>query len=443
MLNTLLNLFSNTNIFYDKTENFVKSKSAYISEIINGNGSFNEALKDNVLVFRNCKRILADTISMLPLKVLDQDGKPLKEHYLYTLLKYNVNGYTTSNTFKAKIINDINDCGNSFWFIEKEGGRPVQLQRISNNICGYRFDEMGRLIYQFKEVHTDRFKTILKVENDTIEVFSTEVLHFKSSVLDHDGIMGLNPIRAAMKQFDGLWQAYTTSNNYYKNNLHSNKYIKSTDAVDNNEFEAGVEDWASKYAGSKNGGKLSVLPFGVDLVEVKLDFADAMLLDSIKMNTAQIASSVGVQNWMVGIDSNMSFKSLEEAMLSFEKMPITPLCVSLREELEYKLLFERERKEGVSIEFNMAALMAADIKSRGDWLEKTINTGTATRFEWAKKEGFEIFDGEEAMKLHFIQSQYQPMESAYDPETETWNPVTSGVNPNNNNQNDNESSDDE
>ncbi len=124
---------------------------------------------------------------------------------------------------------------------------------------------------------------------------------------------------------------------------------------------------------------------------MKLSFADAQFIETMKFNALTIASLYGIPSWMVGILEQTKYSSVETTSLEFKSMSLAAIGRMYRQELESKLLTIEERLSGKSIEFNWEALVEIDSKTRIENQRTLQNMGVITPNEVAKNEGYPTY----------------------------------------------------
>jgi HK97 family phage portal protein len=350
-----------------------------------------------------CIKKLADTLSRMPLNVYSESEKGRtvnKDDYRYPILHYNPNGYTSSQTFFATCEYWRNLKGNAYSRIYRNGdGTLSHLELISpSKVTGYAI-ERGELYYTVLE------ETKTK-GNREIKLNASELLHFRT--LTKDGILGINPIEAIRLNVSSTWQGLNTIDSFYKNSAISPRAIKSTiSGVNQKAMLEALQEFKTKYTGSVNAGTLIPLPPNTDLVDMSMNFADALFLETLKFNAGQIASLYGVPPASVGIFEATKFNNVEMMMLDFKASTIADIMRMYRQELEHKLLSTQERLSGTSIEFNSMALVETDSTTRINNLRTLLSNGVITPNDVAKMEGYETFAGGEK---HYIPGNYLAIE---------------------------------
>lgn len=356
-------------------------------------------------------KILAETVSRLPLNVYKVDPKNgrivNKEDYRYKLLHSNPNNYTTSMNFFATLERHRNIKGNAFCLIHRNNmnGRVEYLEilppsRVKNyNITN---NELYYVLYGIKDNGTiDTGKEIVYNSND--------ILHFR--MLTNDGVWGINPLEALRLNLSTSSKAYQTIDKFYENNGFWTKGLKSTISGANQPkvIEA-AKKFRNEYNGYDKAGELIILPPNMEIQDFTLNLADAQFIETIKFNDNKISSLYGVPPHLVGNFEASKFNNVEQLALNFKVNTIAPILRMYRQELEFKLLTEKERNEGVTIEFNSMAMVETDHKTRMEGYKALSNVAGITPNEILKLEGMETFEGGDQ---HFIMSNMMAAEHYY------------------------------
>lgn len=342
------------------------------------------------------QKILAEYLAKLPLEIYQssQEAGKLKnkKHRLYRLLHNSPNSYQTSTNFFRQLEFWRNKYGNAWAKIHRSrGGLAEYLEQIHPR-------EMAGYSIKNNELYWLRIK-----EDGTKETLNNmDVLHFP--FISDGGVMGLNPVQILLRELDNIYQGKTTLNHAYRNNLNIEKYFKT--GITN--FQAkgvkdSIEEIKKEYSGSFSAKKAPFLPAGFELVTVPPgNIQDAQILESLKFSKADIYELFGVP-----LPERKSYNSIEQESLNFKTNTLQPIARMYRQELEKKLLTDEEIGADVSIEFNLNAMVEADMTTRGTYLKTLHGMGVISSNTVAKMEGFDTYEGGE---LHFIQSQNIPIE---------------------------------
>jgi HK97 family phage portal protein len=341
-----------------------------IPQLIHGKG-FELSQAEKISTVYTCIDILSKTLAKLPLEkyIENQNGKEKdKNSYLYSLLHYNVNSYTTSQVFIQTMEVIRNLKGNAFALINRNSATgKAESFKIINTSQVVKYKIINNQLYYFIQ---------LDLESDTITpVHSHDVLHFKG--ISKDGIWGLNPIEALRMNLSTTKKGLQTIDTFYDNNATAPKAIKSTvSGANQSKMIEAVKLFESDYSGSLNSGKMLVLPPNTEIQDLALSFVDAEFISTLKFNANQIASLYGVPAHMVGNTEASKFNNVEQMNIGFKGETISPNAKMYRQEFEFKLLTAKQRIDGESIEFNLNAMIETDYTTRMNGYKQLVSSGS-------------------------------------------------------------------
>ncbi len=141
--------------------------------------------------------------------------------------------------------------------------------------------------------------------------------------------------------------------------------------------------------------------------ELNMNAIDAVFLQMIEFNVNQISALYGIPSHLVGNMTTSKYNSIEQTQLSFKVNTVSAIARMYRQEFEYKLLTNKERKTGKSIEFNLMALVETDHRSRLEGFRILANIGAIAPNKIAMLEGFETYEGGDD---HYIQTNMMSVE---------------------------------
>jgi len=355
-----------------------------VPAIVTGTGlSFDISNADKVSTVYTCVKILAETLSRMPLNIYNDGGEGRtvnKDDYRYPILHYQPNNWTSQQTFFSSLEYWRNIKGNSFARIYRDNaGKLVSLVLIPpSRIMSY-------------SITNDQLYYTVKNDKDEAEIInSSEILHFKG--MTKDGIWGINPIEAIRQNISSSYSGIQAIDSFYKNNAMSPKALKSTVSGANQKamIEA-LDEFNRKYVGASKAGTMATLPPNTEIIDLALNFADAEFINTMKFNTTAIGALYGVPAWMLGILEQTKFASVETTARDFKNTTLAAIGRMYRQELESKLLTIEERLSGTSIEFNWEALIELDSKTRIENLRALQGMGVVTPNQICKLEGFPTY----------------------------------------------------
>ena len=379
----------------------------FVTTLVNNIGGNHNKYSDEyaeiISTVFTCVKILGETIGRMGVGVYSDDpalGKQKdKDHYLYDIIHYNPNTYTTSYSFFNALEVIRNLKGNSFARIYRKANQGLvdYLEIISpSRVLGYKLVN-NELFYRVSKVDKPE-------EYDTVP--ASDMLHFR--MITKDGIMGMNPIEALRLNLSTTWEGMSTIDEFYKASGVNPKVIKSTVAGANQKqmLEA-LDVLKEKYGGSKGAGDLFPLPPNTEIQELQMNAIDAAFLNMIQFNDNKIAALYGIPSHMVGNQTASKYNDIEQTQLGFKSNTVSAISRMYRQEMEYKLLTTAERKAGKSIEFNLMALIETDHRNRLEGYRILANIGAITPNKIARLEGLDTYQGGDD---HYIQSNMMSVE---------------------------------
>ena len=379
MLNILKEVF---NKFFNKnsTNNIANNENNWFYD----NFSSKKELYTEATYF-TCLKLLSETFAKMPLKFYkkEKDGIFLAEDTDVSFkLKYKPNSMMNPTIFWATIENQRNHYGNAYvWirreFLRKKYGGELKIKDfwiMDSNSVDVFVDKNGELIYKYtdwitKEVYCFR---------------SCDVLHFKTSAT-FDGVVGkaVKDILRDTISTNLAGQEYLAELN--ENGVSSRLALQ----VDNDVDEKGRKNIAKKVesfsSGIKNAGRIIPLPTGMRLQPLDIKLTDAQFLEIRKYTALQIASAFGVKPDMINDYTKSSYSSSEAQQLSFYVDTLQFILKQYEDEINYKLLLNREINDGYFFKFNEKVLLRTDSSTQAEMLSKLVNNGIYTPNEARRK----------------------------------------------------------
>jgi len=368
-----------------------------------GKNKFQNSDVEKIGTAVTCIKVLGDTLSRFPVNIYQatESGNQIdKDDYRYDMLHYSPDGMITSNSFFGALEYQRNLKGNAFARIyrDKMTGKPIRIEFIPSNMVGGYKVVRGKLFYIVYE------KKANSKETKEVVLNADNMLHFK--MISKNSIWGINPIEAQRMNYSTLYKSKTTVDNFYENNTFTPRVLKSIipDAQFAKPFAEAMKAWqkGGKYVGPINAGVTTTLPPFTEIQELTLDPVDAKFLESSKLDMTQIAAFYGVPPANVGIYDYSKWNNVEQAQLDFRVNTMAAITRMYRQELEFKLLTNEERKNGKSIEFVTQAMMELDVTTRTTYFKTMQDLGVMTPNQIALLEGLPTFvDGDK----HYMSSQ--------------------------------------
>lgn len=340
-------------------------------DFLNLKGTNKDALSE--ATYFACMKVLSEGIGKLPLKLqqyTDKNGvEQVRNHPLYNVLGTRPNPYMSATTFWSTMEFNRNHYGNAYALISGYGSK-TQLWILPSDKVQIWYDDAKRLgdiqdVYYIYTVGGKRYK------------FSSEqVLHFKTSNT-FDGVTGISVRDQLAMTIEGNAKAQELVNKMYDSGFTAKAVLQYTGSLsDDNvkKFVKGIENYSKGDLENEGIENIIPIPLGATLTPLNIKLADNQFIEVKQYSALQIASAFGIKPYQIGDYTKSSYASAEAQQLSFYIDTLLYIIKQYEEELTYKLLTDKEVKDGHHFKFNIAVMLRADHKTQIETLSKAVNS---------------------------------------------------------------------
>ncbi|MCA3201973.1 phage portal protein [Cupriavidus sp.] len=330
-----------------------------------------------------CVRLLADTLSTLPLNVYRESGdtKTLaKDHELYRLLHTRPNADMTAAVFWQVYVACLMLWGAAYVEKRRNVTGGLTALDILQPACMKppRVREDGRVEWRYADPVLKRERVIPEDDLWYLPAFTL------------DGLNALSPVQMGANVFGGAIAADRASAATFKDGMKSAGLV-TMDAV----LKPGQRDDIRKHVKtvSDEGGYM-VLEKGAGFQQLKMNPQDAELLATRGFNVEEICRWYRVPPWMVGhTEKSTSWGTgIEQQMIGFVTFSLRPWAVRIEQSISKDLVRVPER-DVVSAEFALEGLLRGDSASRAGFYSQMTQNGIYTRDDCRKKENMPPMGG--------------------------------------------------
>lgn len=342
-----------------------------------------DVLETNETIFSIVTR-LSNTISSLPLSLIDGNGDKDVQSLLYKLVSVRPNPNMTAFEMWNKVETDRDCRGNGFVYIEPDSMmQPKRLWPINPDYVTPMINSEDNTLWYRIQGGTPTGTG--QGTGNWLLVPSTSVIHVKH-ITGTPRIFGISPINVLKGDLDydgkvldfqlsemGKREAFTVQ---YDTNVDDTK-------------KAAVVENIRQFL-KENGGVLFSEPgVTVDTIDRKLSMSDIAESDTISRR--RIANAY---NYPVAFlnEESTGYKSNEQLMTQFVQMTLTPIVKQYETELNAKLLSDRLWAQGCYYKFNMNGLLRGDTASRTALYQSGIRNGFMTPNEVRELEDLKPLD---------------------------------------------------
>lgn len=333
-----------------------------------------------------CTRLVAGTISSLPL-VVYQDGahdtrERYKGHPLYQLLQYSPNADQTALDFWQFMCVSLELWGNAYARISRgAGNRIVALTPIRPELVRARRMEDGSIRYRYNDA------------GKLVEIGQDEMFHVRG--FGGSPLGGLSTLSFGRQSFGLALATDEAAALVYKNGLRSTGVLTTKD---NRVLTPEQRDDIYKYVvdpmGGENNGRPIVLEAGLGWESIQLSAVDAQMLQSRQFSVEDGCRWFGVPPHMVGHTTNSTSwgSGLEQQTIGFLIFTLRERLKRIEQAIMKQLLTPAERLK-VTVEFNIEGLLRADSAARASFYSQMVQNGIMTRNEVRRLENLAPLPG--------------------------------------------------
>jgi HK97 family phage portal protein len=312
------------------------------------------------LVVFNCVRVLAESIGMLPCRLMKQTDKvrlPATSHRLYPLLSMAPNGYMTSQEFWEMLVACLCLRGNFYAYKVEALGNVIELLPLNPDIVQPKLNDDWTVEYK------------VDFKNGQKTLSQKEIWHVRLFTLD--GLNGLNPIAYA-RQTLGLGQAMDAhAGKLFTNGAVTSGVLRTEQTLTDEAFARLKEEFQGEHMGAANAYKPMILEMGLDWKPISLNAQDAQFIESKRMTEAQLCGLFRVPPHLVANMDKMTLNNVEQMGMNFVNYSLVPIITRIEHRVQVGLLNENDRLTHYA-KFNAGALMRGDLKGRYEAYAKGI-----------------------------------------------------------------------
>ncbi|MCB5226209.1 phage portal protein [Alishewanella sp. 16-MA] len=308
-----------------------------------------------------CVRVLAESVGMLPLNLMKQNGRQKEKdskNDLYWRMQNGPNDYMTAQEFKELIMVHLCLRGNHYSFINRSStGKVLELLPLAPHCVEPKLNDDWTVQYKV---------TFAKGNQRTLD--ASEILHLRLFTVD--GLNGLSPIsygRHAM----GLAKATEThGSKLFANAARPSGGFKTEKSLTDPQFNR-LKDQFSDYSG-ENALKNLILEGGLEWFQTTMSSEDAQFLETRKYQRSEICGLYRVPPHMVADLEKATFSNIEHQSLDFVQHSLMPYLTRIEQRFDKDLLKSDKTRY---FKFNANALLRGAMKDRAEFYGKLVNLG--------------------------------------------------------------------
>jgi HK97 family phage portal protein len=322
-----------------------------------------------------CVRLISGTAGSLPCAVYRSENgiqSEAREHPLYRVLRESPNFDQTPVDFFRFVFASIELQGNAYAAIERRNdGSVYSLTPIRPDLVTVRRKGNGFLEYEWTEDGRRQVRDV------------ADVLHIRGPM--GSALGGVSALSACRGVFSSAMSAEQAARETFANGMRPSGVLatKPDETLTGEQRDKLETILQERFVGSMNAGRPMLLDRGLTWQAINITPEDAQMLDSRKFSGEEICRIFGVPPAMVGYgDKSSNWGTGKEVdVLGFIKFNLRDRLKSVEQSLQKQLLLPADRAAGLTVSFNMEALLRGDTEARFNSYEKGIRMGIYTRNE--------------------------------------------------------------
>ncbi len=335
-----------------------------------------------------CMQIRCNAIAKIPIKVMkfkDGSSTTASKHPLYKLLKYRPNPYMTPHDFLWATEFQRIEYGNAFWVKTTSKGKLTGLYLLNTPSVNVIYDDACILsgsasVYY---IYNDSKKGEIIYTND-------DIVHFKS--FPKNGIVG-QPIKKYISEVvDSEKYGRNVIKQKSKDGLQDPIIVQYTGDLSKDKSSA-IKKKFSSLGGAENAGKVVPIPTDFTVTQLETKLVNSQFFELQGLNTKQIANAFGVKSFQLNDLEKSTYNNVEQQNEAFYADTMQNVYTAYEQEINYKLFYDTEIKNGYYTKFNVDALLRSDIQKRYAAYAEGISSGFLQIAEAREKEDLKFIPG--------------------------------------------------
>lgn len=301
---------------------------------------FEQAMK--IPAFSACINKIANTISMIPIKLYKRDGdkvKEVKDDIRVKLINNDTKDTMDAAQFKKALVKDYFGKG-GYAFINKKGNMVESIHYVENCEISFEFND-DPIFKKYK-----------------IRVRDKEYEPFQFIKLLRNTVTGREGTSIVSENMDILLVAYYSlkfEKNLVKSGGNKKGFVKSPKKLTDEAIKALKQAWRKLY--SNNSENVVILNDGLEFQESSNTSVEMQLNENKKVNSDEIYKIFNMRPTIINGNAT------EQDRIDFIQSCINPILNAFVTALNRDLLLEKE-KDSYFYEADISELTKGDIKTR-------------------------------------------------------------------------------
>ncbi|WP_431861393.1 phage portal protein [Azospirillum sp.] len=313
-----------------------------------------------------------------------KDGRgmePAVKHSLNRLLYRQPNEWQTSYEFRETLMIHAVLTGNGFAFINRVGGRVVELIPLLPGQVAIEQKADYSLVYR-----------VTFADGKYAELKRSDVLHLRG--MSWNTYAGMDALRLAREAIGLASATEETHARLHSNGARPGGILTSDGTLNKEQVEQIRAAWQQVQGGVHNAMKTAILSGGLKWTQLSMTGVDSQHLETRRFQIEEICRGIGVFPQIVGhSDKTATYASAEAFFQAHVTHSLAPWAERLEQVCDRDLLTEQEKAAGYATKLDLRNLERGDTKARTEYYASGINAGWLVRNEARVKEGLNPLPG--------------------------------------------------
>ena len=317
--------------------------------------------------FYNGITILCNDYAKLPKFVIKKEGDTRNKdtsHPLNKLIDQRPSPLMSAFNYDSIMMQCAILKGNAYSeIIRNPSGKVIRreyINEVDTPVTVKKFD--GKLYYEF--------------DNKILEAKDIEhVIGFTEN-----GITGVGVVAYAAKSLGVALSSQEFAEEYYASKGIGMAVVTSSKEI-KDDAKIRYGDAIQARLNSSANYKVSVIDEAGSFQHIKLTPQESMFLETNKLAVQEVARWLNIPPHKLKDTENSNYSNMESQNIDHVSNSLLPWSVKFRQEQNYKLFTDAEKKSGYQIKHNTNSLLEADKKTQAAFLSTMIYAGVYTRNE--------------------------------------------------------------
>lgn len=329
----------------------------------------------NISTIFRCVSLISQTVAMLPIDVVDEDGKDVN-HPISLVFKNKTGNVLNCYDMFKQAVHNILLQGNGYFYVERgSDGTAINLRYIPANDVTINYKkELNKVFYQCPYI------------NHGSAINSNDMCHFK--LYSYDGVQGISVLNYATRSIDVANRVENTAQQYYKNNGLISGILSYQGNMTQQQKQQIKADWDSTYGSGQSG--IAIVAGGMSYTQIGSNAADTQINESRNYNVADLCRFFGVNPVLLGLNNGFTFGTIEMIQTEFLLHTIMPIVTMMEQELNKKIFGD---SDVFKIDMNENSMLRADKDKQSSYYSQLLTNGVLTINEVREELGYSPVQG--------------------------------------------------